>query len=76
MLEADTGATSVETTIPGELFLLLTNDAGRKEATSQRTEAVAAAALAELLLRERLALGEARDPAVVVADGSPTGARP
>lgn len=38
---------SVQATIPGALFLLLTNDAGCKEATSQRTEAVAAAGVLE-----------------------------
>src|SRR5699024_3869966 len=51
------GAMSTTTTIPGELFLLLTDEAGR-QATSFRRQALAAAAIAELLLRERIALSE------------------
>ena len=35
-------------TIPGELFLLLTNDAGRQDSTSYRTQALAAAAVGVL----------------------------
>ena len=38
-------------TIPGELFLLLTNDAGRQDSTQYRRQALAAAAVAELALR-------------------------
>ncbi|MFC7464965.1 GPP34 family phosphoprotein [Brachybacterium sp. GCM10030252] len=61
------------TTIPGELFLLLTDDAGRQEATSSRKEAVAAAAVAELMLRERVQLSEEKQPRVQVTDTSSTG---
>ncbi|WP_341854429.1 GPP34 family phosphoprotein [Brachybacterium sp. GPGPB12] len=53
-------------TIPGELFLLLTDDAGRQDSTSYRTQALAAAAIAELALRERIALTEERGPKVRV----------
>lgn len=59
-------------TIPGELFLLLTNDAGRQDSTSYRTQALAAAAIAELTLRERIALSEERTPKVQVIDTEPT----
>src|SRR5690625_5640432 len=59
------------TTIPGELFLLLTDEAGR-QATSFRRQALAAAAIAELLLRERIALSERRNPDVEIVDPSPT----
>lgn len=60
-------------TIPGELFLLLTNDAGRQDSTSYRKQALAAAAVAELALREKLALSEERAPKVQVRDTAPTG---
>ena len=63
---------STTTTIPGELFLLLTDEAGR-QATSFRRQALAAAAIAELLLRERIALSERRNPDVEIVDPSPTG---
>lgn len=53
-------------TIPGELFLLVTDDAGRQDSTSYRTQALAAAAIAELALRERIALTEERSPKVRV----------
>src|SRR5690625_4111381 len=66
------GAMSTTTTIPGELFLLLTDEAGR-QATSFRRQALAAAAIAELLLRERIALSERRNPDVEIVDPSPTG---
>lgn len=59
--------------IPGELFLLLTNDAGRQDSTAYRKQALAAAAVAELALRERIALGEERTPTVQVRDTEPTG---
>lgn len=58
-------------TIPAELFLLLTDDAGRQDSTSSRTQALAAAALAELALRERIAIGEERTPRVSVLDPGP-----
>lgn len=58
-------------TIPGELFLLLTNDAGRQDATQYRRQALAAAAVAELALREKIALTEERSPAVQVRDPEP-----
>ncbi len=59
-------------TIPGELFLLLTNDAGRQDSTSYRRQALAAAAITELTLRERIALSEDRTPTVQVLDTEPT----
>ena len=59
-------------TIPGELFLLLTNDAGRQDSTQYRRQALAAAAVAELALRERIALSEDRAPRVTVLDTEPT----
>jgi uncharacterized small protein (DUF1192 family) len=59
-------------TIPGELFLLLTNDAGRQDSTSYRTQALAAASVAELTLRERIALSADRAPKVQVLDTEPT----
>ena len=64
---------STTTTIPGELFLLLTNDAGRQDSTQFRKQALAAAAIAELLLRERVALSHRRNPEVEIVDPSPTG---
>src|SRR5690625_3915290 len=67
------GQMSTTTTIPGELFLLLTNDAGRQDSTQFRKQALAAAAIAELLLRERVALSERRNPDVEIVDPSPTG---
>lgn len=60
-------------TIPAELFLLLTNDAGRQGATSYRQQAVAAAALAELALRERITISEERAPRAHLVDADPTG---
>ncbi|MGP9708002.1 GOLPH3/VPS74 family protein [Brachybacterium sp. AOP24-D1-21] len=60
-------------TIPGELFLLLTNDAGRQDSTAYRKQALAAAAVAELALREKLALSEERAPKIQVRDTAPTG---
>lgn len=59
-------------TIPGELFLLLTNDAGRQDSTQYRRQALAAAAVAELALREKVALSEDRSPKVRVLDTEPT----
>lgn len=59
-------------TIPGELFLLLTNDAGRQDSTQYRRQALAAAAVAELALREKVALSEDRSPKVKVLDTEPT----
>ena len=61
------------TTIPGELFLLLTNDAGRQEATSHRRQALAAAAVAELALREKIAMADGRNPDLEILDTSPSG---
>src|SRR5699024_3151190 len=58
-------------TIPGELFLLLTNDAGRQDSTQYRRQALAAAAVAELALREKIALSEGRAPKVTVLDTEP-----
>ena len=59
-------------TIPGELFLLLTNDACRQDSTQYRRQALAAAAVAELALREKAALSEDRTPKVKVLDTEPT----
>lgn len=58
-------------TIPEELFLLLTNDAGRQDSTSYRTQALAAAAIAELRLHERVLLSEERTPRITVQDHRP-----
>lgn len=59
-------------TIPGELFLLLTNDAGRQDSTAYRRQGLAAAAVAELALREKVALGDERTPRVQVLNTEPT----
>lgn len=64
---------STTTTIPGEIFLLLTNDAGRQDSTQFRKQALAAATIAELLLREKVALSERRNPDVEILDPTPTG---
>lgn len=61
------------TTIPAELFLLLTTDAGRQDSTQHRRVALAAAALAELALREKITLTEERRPRVEVVDTASTG---
>ncbi|MCW1805511.1 GOLPH3/VPS74 family protein [Brachybacterium squillarum] len=61
------------TSIPGEMFLLLTHESGRQEATQYRRQALVAAVLTELLLRERIALTEGRSPRVEVLDPAPTG---
>lgn len=58
-------------TIPGQLFLLLTNDAGRQDSTSYRRQALAAAAITELMLYERLTLTEERSPKITVRDRTP-----
>ena len=55
-------------TIPAELFLLLTNDAGRQDSTQFRKQALAAAAVVELTLREKVSLDEGRNPHVEVVD--------
>ena len=60
-------------TIPGELFLLLTNDAGRQDSTAYRKQALAAAAVAELALREKIAFSQERTPKIQVRDVQPTG---
>ncbi|WP_246956879.1 GPP34 family phosphoprotein [Brachybacterium sp. Marseille-Q7125] len=65
-------ATSAPSTIPGELFLLLTTDSGRQDSTSYRRQALAGAAIAELVLREKIALTEGRNPKVQVRDTVPT----
>ena len=58
-------------TIPGQLFLLLTNDAGRQDSTYYRQQALAAAAITELTLYQRVALTEQRTPKVTVLDHTP-----
>ncbi|MBP2381176.1 GOLPH3/VPS74 family protein [Brachybacterium sacelli] len=65
--------TTTTTTIPAELFLLLTNDAGRQDATQYRRQALAGAAVAELVLREKVELSEERNPRVHVSDPSSLG---
>ena len=60
-------------TIPAELFLLLTNDAGRQDSTQFRKQALAAAAVVELTLREKVSFDEGRNPRVEVVDPSGTG---
>ncbi|MGO1284948.1 MAG: GOLPH3/VPS74 family protein [Brachybacterium sp.] len=60
-------------TIPGQLFLLLTNDAGRQDSTYYRQQALAAAAITELTLYQRVALTEERTPKVTVLDHTPLG---
>lgn len=60
-------------TIPAELFLLLTNDAGRQDSTQHRRQALAAAAVVELTLREKVTLDEGRNPRLGVVDTSSTG---
>ncbi|WP_114853367.1 GPP34 family phosphoprotein [Brachybacterium sp. YJGR34] len=61
------------TTIPGELFLLLTNDAGRQDSTQFRRQALAAAAVTELTLREKVELSTDRRPRVQVQDTASLG---
>lgn len=61
------------TTIPAELFLLLTNDAGRQDSTQYRRQALAGAAIAELVLHEKVELSEERSPRVHVTDPSSLG---
>lgn len=62
-----------ETTLTDEMFLLLTAESGRQEHTMYRRYAVSAAAICELVLRERISLSEDRDPRVSVLDASPLG---
>lgn len=64
---------STTTTIPGEIFLLLTNDAGRQDSTQLRRQSLVAAAITELLLREKVSLSERRNPDVEIIDPTPTG---
>lgn len=64
---------STTTTIPGEIFLLLTNDAGRQDSTQLRRQSLVAAAITELLLREKISLSERRNPDVEIIDPTPTG---
>lgn len=64
---------SAPLSIPTETFLLFTNDTGRQQSTQWRRYAVAAAAVIELALRERIDIAEGRDPKVSVRDASPVG---
>lgn len=60
-------------TIPEELFLLLTDDAGRQNSTSHRRQSIAAAAVAELALREKIVFSQQRTPRIQVRAAQPTG---
>ncbi len=61
------------TTIVRDLFLLLTNDAGRQEATQVRRQSLVAAVITDLVDRGRVRLDDARNPRVNVVDATPTG---
>ncbi|UYG17765.1 GPP34 family phosphoprotein [Brachybacterium huguangmaarense] len=61
------------TTIVRDLFLLLTNDAGRQEATQVRRQSLVAGAITDLVERGRVQLDDARNPHVTVVDATPTG---
>lgn len=61
------------TTIVRDLFLLLTTDAGRQEATQVRRQSLVAAAITDLVDRGRVRLDDARDLRVSVIDATPTG---
>lgn len=57
-----------------ELFLLLTNDEGGSASWGTQTGwALGAATIADLLLAERVALDEKKDPRLRVIDATPTG---
>lgn len=57
-----------------EIFLLLTKDEGGAESWGTQTGwALSAATIADLLLQERVTLGEEKDPRVHVVDATPTG---
>lgn len=62
--------------IASELFLLLTADGGRQDATQYRRHALTAAAITELLLHQRISLDEGRNPRVQVLHPTPTGVAP
>lgn len=64
---------SAPLSIPAETFLLFTNDKGRQQSTQFRRHAVAAAAVIELLLRDRVQLTEGRNPTLTVRDTTPIG---
>ncbi|MDO5661728.1 MAG: GPP34 family phosphoprotein [Brachybacterium sp.] len=57
--------------IARDLFLLCTNGKGRDD--GERKRAVTAGALTDLLLAERIALSEDKDPRVTIVEDSPTG---
>lgn len=57
-----------------EIFLLLTNDEGGPASWGTQTGwALSAATIADLVLEERVVLGEQKDPKVGVVDATPTG---
>lgn len=57
-----------------EIFLLLTNDEGGAASWGTQTGwALSAATIADLVIAERVALGEEKDPRVRVVDPTPTG---
>lgn len=57
-----------------EIFLLLTNDEGGSASWGTQTGwALSAATIADLLIEERVVLGDGKDPRVRVIDATPTG---
>ncbi|MEO7131699.1 MAG: GPP34 family phosphoprotein [Dermatophilaceae bacterium] len=57
-----------------EIFLLLTNDEGGTVSWgTQNAWALSAATIADLVIEERIVLGEQKDPKVLVVDPTPTG---
>lgn len=57
-----------------EIFLLLTNDEGGPASWGSQTGwALSAAAIADLVIQERVVLEEGKDPRVRVIDATPTG---
>lgn len=59
--------------IAGELFLLLTTASGRQDSTQLRRHGLAAAALMELQLHERIDVEVGKNPRLRVLDPTPTG---
>ncbi|MCL6424184.1 GPP34 family phosphoprotein [Brachybacterium sp. JHP9] len=59
--------------LTAEIFLLLTDDRGKSAASDTRTHAIAAAAIADLALRGRIAFSEEKNPRIEILDSAPTG---
>lgn len=59
--------------LTAEIFLLLTNDRGRTDAPETRKQAVAAAAIADLALRGRIAFTAEKNPRIEILDAAATG---